>query len=202
MEKAPKVRVSGFGAFFILGAKERKGVNRKVHHLVACGLMAALAISSSGCKRSRQQGPSQETAAATMAAPSLPAPRDPADVKGWIALGNSYFDSHQRLKAVEAYGRALALEPNNPDVLTDQGVMYRELDAYDKAAANFRQASHLDPRHAPSLLNLGVLYAQDFHDEEKALATFGRLIQVAPDSPQAARARQYVQQIQQADKSR
>ena len=123
--------------------------------------------------------------------------RDPGDAKGWIALGNEYFDSAQRAKAVEAYDKALQLEPNNPDVLTDQGVMYRELGTFDKAIANFEKASTIDPMHLTSLLDLGVLYAEDLKDHEKAITAWNRLIQIAPASPQATRAHEYIEQLKQ-----
>jgi cytochrome c-type biogenesis protein CcmH/NrfG len=94
--------------------------------------------------------------------------KDPRNVRAWIQLGNDYFDSRQAQKAVEAYGRALELEPNNPDVLTDQGVMYRDLGNFDKAIANFKKANELDPKHVQSLFNLGVVYLHDLQDADKA----------------------------------
>jgi tetratricopeptide (TPR) repeat protein len=121
--------------------------------------------------------------------------RDPGDVKSWIALGNEYFDSQQREKAVEAYGKALQLQPNNPDVLTDQGVMYRELGEYDKAVANFKKANGINPKHLQSLLDLGVVYGRDLKDYDKAMETFNHLIQIAPDSVEAAHAREAIEEL-------
>jgi cytochrome c-type biogenesis protein CcmH/NrfG len=93
--------------------------------------------------------------------------KDPKNVQGWVSLGNLYFDSFkavgdpQRAQAsVDAYGNALALKPNDPDVLTDQGVMYRDLGKSDKALANFLKASQVDPNHMQSLMNAGVVYAE------------------------------------------
>ena len=116
--------------------------------------------------------------------------RDPKNVRAWISLGNDYFDTHQSKKAIEAYGRALELEPDNPDVLTDQGVMYREAGMFDKAVANFQKASQLDPKHAQSLFNLGVVYSNDLKDNAKAEKAFKKVIEVAPGSPQAQQAQE------------
>jgi tetratricopeptide (TPR) repeat protein len=121
--------------------------------------------------------------------------RDPGDVKSWIALGNEYFDSQQRQKSVEAYDRALKLQPDNPDVLTDQGVMYRELGEYDKAVANFKKANSINPKHLQSLLDLGVVYGRDLKDYDKAMETFNHLIQIAPDSGEAAHAREAIEEL-------
>jgi cytochrome c-type biogenesis protein CcmH/NrfG len=116
--------------------------------------------------------------------------QEPKNVAAWVQLGNDYFDTHQRQKAVDAYGKALELQPDNPDVITDQGVMYRELGQFDKAVANFSKANKIQPSHIQSLYNLGVVYAYDFHDQLRAAEAWNRLIQMAPSSPQADQARQ------------
>jgi cytochrome c-type biogenesis protein CcmH/NrfG len=124
--------------------------------------------------------------------------RDPKDVASWIALGNAYFDLDQKADAVQAYGKALELQPDNPDVLTDQGVMYRQLGASDKALVNFEKASSINPKHVQSLLNLGIVYAQDLKDFDGAIKRWERVIAVAPSSPQASRARAYIEEAKRA----
>ncbi len=114
---------------------------------------------------------------------------DPKNAKAWTQLGNDYFDTHQPQKAIEAYDRALELDPKNPNILTDQGTMYREIGKFDKAVENFRKASQLDPKHVQSLFNLGVVYSGNLKQPEKAQAAFKKVMEVAPDSPQAAQAR-------------
>jgi cytochrome c-type biogenesis protein CcmH/NrfG len=121
--------------------------------------------------------------------------QDPGNVQGWINLGNDYFDLHLAQQAVTAYGKALALAPKlpfAPDVLTDQGVMYRELKEYDKAIANFKQAGKLNPQHIQSLYNLGIVYAQDKHNQPEAIKAWKRVIEIAPASPQAELARKAI----------
>jgi tetratricopeptide (TPR) repeat protein len=115
--------------------------------------------------------------------------KDPKLVGVWIQLGNDYFDTRQQQKAIDAYGKALALNPNNPDVLTDQGVMYRDLGRFDEAIANFEKSAKIDPSHVQSSYNLGVVWSNDKHDTAKAAAAFNRVISIAPNSPQAGEAR-------------
>ncbi len=124
--------------------------------------------------------------------------QDPKNVRAWIQLGNDYFDTKQPRRAIDAYAKALELQPNNPDVLTDQGVMYRDVGAFDKAIANFRKASELDPKHVQSLYNLGVVYANDLKDRAKAAQAWHRVIEVAPGTPQAQQALQGLAELQQA----
>ncbi len=129
--------------------------------------------------------------------------QDPKNVQGWVSLGNLYFDAYkavgdrQRAQAsVDAYGKALELKPNDPDVLTDQGVMYRALGQYDKAVANFEKANKANPAHVQSLYNLGVVYSSDLHQNDKAAAALNKVIQTAPASPQAAQAKQLLSELQ------
>jgi tetratricopeptide (TPR) repeat protein len=127
--------------------------------------------------------------------------QDPRNAQGWVALGNDYFDLNLFQKAVDAYGKALTLAPEQagaPAVLTDQGVMYRKLGQFDQAISNFKKASKLDPRFGPSQYNLGIVYAQDKHDAKAALAAFNRAIEVAPGSPTAEQARKAMAEMQAA----
>ncbi len=120
---------------------------------------------------------------------------DPKNHDAWVALGNDYFDSHQAQKAVEAYGKALALNPDDPNVLTDQGVMYRQLNQFDKAVANFQKAAKLDPSHVQSLFNLGIVYAHDLHQPDAAAKAWNQVLVLAPTSDQATQARQQLSQL-------
>lgn len=122
--------------------------------------------------------------------------RNPKDVEAWIQLGNDYFDTHQAQKSVDAYGKALALQPDNPDVLTDQGVMYRELRQFQKALDNFQKANRLNPKHLQSLFNQGVVYAEDLNQPDKAIEAWNRVIAVDPNTPLAQQARQAIQAVQ------
>jgi cytochrome c-type biogenesis protein CcmH/NrfG len=111
--------------------------------------------------------------------------KDPKNLNAWLSLGNDYFDTEQAQKAINAYGKALEIEPNNPNVLTDQGVMYRKVGWYDKALANFEKAQKLDPKHLQSLYNLGVVYAVDLKQPEKSAPIWKRYLQLDPNSPTA-----------------
>jgi hypothetical protein len=123
--------------------------------------------------------------------------KDPKNVGAWVELGNLYFDTKQPQKAIDAYAKALELQPNNPDVITDQGVMYREIGSFDKAAANFKKANQIAPTHMQSLFNLGVVQAFDLKDTKAAVQTWNKVIATSPGSPQAMQARQAIDSLQQ-----
>lgn len=121
---------------------------------------------------------------------------DPTNRNAWVALGNTYFDDNQFIEAIDAYDKALELQPDDPDVLTDQGVMFRELGWFDKAIENFSKASELDPNHANSLFNLGIVYRHDLQDFPKAIEAWSRFVERHPGLPVTERVRQELEFMQ------
>lgn len=120
---------------------------------------------------------------------------DPKNVNAWIALGNDYFDTEQAQKSINAYGKALELQPNNPNVLTDQGVMFRKVGWYDKALANFEKAQKLEPNHLQSMYNMGVVYANDLKQPSKAVEVWNRYLKIDSNSATASQIRGLIEQI-------
>jgi len=120
---------------------------------------------------------------------------DPKNLQAWIQLGNDYFDTGQPQKAISAYGKALELKPNDPNVLTDQGVMFKQTGAFDKAVANFERAQQIDPNHLQSLYNLGVVYADDLKQPDKAIKAWSRYLQLDSTSPTAQQIKGMLEQL-------
>ena len=121
--------------------------------------------------------------------------REPKNIQAWIQLGNDYFDTAQPQKAINAYGNALELKPNDPNVLTDQGVMFKQLGAFDKAVANFERAQQIDPNHLQSLYNLGVVYADDLKQTDKAIKAWSRYLEIDSTSPTAQQIKGMLEQL-------
>jgi cytochrome c-type biogenesis protein CcmH/NrfG len=115
---------------------------------------------------------------------------DPANFQAWVALGNEYFDSNQFMDAIDAYDKALEIRPNSPDVLTDQGVMFKNLGWFDRAIANFSKANEIDPSHATSVYNLGIVYRYDLQDFPKAIEAWTKFLEINPTGPGSDRVRQ------------
>jgi cytochrome c-type biogenesis protein CcmH/NrfG len=124
--------------------------------------------------------------------------QDPKNYQIWVQLGNDYFDTEQPQKAVNAYAKALEIEssrPDTPNVLTDQGVMYRKMGLFDKAVANFDKASTLDPKHLQSLYNLGVVYANDLKQVDKAIVAWQKYLALDSMSPQGQQVKAMVDEL-------
>lgn len=61
-------------------------------------------------------------------------------------------------KALDNYGKAEKLDPNNPDTYNNKGVIYKELRQYDQALDEFFRAIFLNPQYAKAYNNIGVVY--------------------------------------------
>lgn len=121
--------------------------------------------------------------------------KDPKNLQAWITLGNDYFDANNPQKSVQAYEKALELDPNNPNVLTDQGIMFRALGFFDRALANFEKANKINPTHLQSLYNQAIVYAIDLKQPGKARPILEVLVQKAGNSEMGNQARQMLQQL-------
>lgn len=121
---------------------------------------------------------------------------DPRNRNAWVELGNTYFDSQMPAKSVEAYAKALELNPNDPNVLTDQGVMFRQLGWFDKAIENFTKANAIDPKHIQSLYNIGIIYRHDLQDYVKATEVWRKYLEINPTGESANRIREEIRQME------
>lgn len=107
-----------------------------------------------------------------------------------IDLGNLYFDAERFDIASSWYEAALKLDPKNVNASTDLGVSYYSSNQADRALAQFEYSLKIDPQHAKTLFNQGIVRAFGKQDLDGAQKAWERLIAVAPDSPEAARAKQ------------
>jgi tetratricopeptide (TPR) repeat protein len=87
------------------------------------------------------------------AIPLLEAARDaePKNAMIWINLGAAYLGnpvlatSEQQMQAIEAFERALELNPAAPSVHYNLGLIFVDRDDLDLAVAAFRQAAQVNP---------------------------------------------------------
>lgn len=119
---------------------------------------------------------------------------DPENAALNVEMGNILFDGGRFSEAIPYYQKALGREPNNPDVLVDLGVCYFNMEDYRKAQEQFEQALKIDPRHINALYNMGVVSVQ-FKEINKLIEYWGRLREVAPNSPQAQRAQMILNEL-------
>ena len=121
--------------------------------------------------------------------------KDPKNLPAWVELGNLYFDSDQPKEAIEAYGKYLATKPENPDIRTDMGIMYRRLGEFDRALEEFRKAAQSDPKHINSRYNIGIVLLHDKQDIKGAIKAWEEYLKVDPKSERAERVRAQMENL-------
>ena len=106
--------------------------------------------------------------------------KNPRDSRSLLRLANLYHDAAKYDQAVDLYGQALALTPDDVNARTDMGICLRELGRPDDAIAEFRKSISTDPRHWQSWLNLGVVNLFDKQDVASAAEAFAKVEELNP----------------------
>ena len=123
----------------------------------------------------------------------------PEEREGWILLGRAYAGLGRQADAAQAFGRALALEPRDPDVLAQraQALALQTEPPQWSAEANrlLADALAIDADHAQSLWLAGVA-AMAAGDTGAAGRHWRHLLTlISPDAPVAESLRQALSQI-------
>ena len=120
---------------------------------------------------------------------------DPKNAGAQVQLGNAYFDAERYPDAIKWYEDGLKLDPSNVDASTDLAVSYYYSNKTDEALKQFDYSLKLNPTHAKTLLNQGIVLAFGRRDLKGATAAWEKVVQLAPNSPEAQAARQGLQGI-------
>ena len=113
------------------------------------------------------------------------------EVKGHFEKGNEFFEAMQFAEAAEEYEKALELEPDNVDVMSNLGVTYYRLGQLDKAVKVYTRAIAIAPKDADIRSNLAAAHVQQYEpggatDQlDMALEQYHKAIELAPDLAEA-----------------
>lgn len=164
-------------------------------------VVLAMTIGAFGC----QQQKKEEQTSVTYTPPVMSqtevsqleqaAKASPKNKEGWIKLGNVLMDSQRYNEAIDAYQKALDLDPKNVPVRVDMGTCYRGIGKFDKAVEEYRKALKIDPNFPNAHRNLGVVLADDMHDDREAIPEFQKYLDLVPNAPDAATIRQTIQML-------
>src|SRR5258708_6354905 len=118
------------------------------------------------------------------------AQQNPDDAVTRVQLANMYFDAGRFQEAAEWYEQALKIHPKDVNASTDLGITYYYMDQPDRALAQFDRSLGVDPGHAKTLLNVGIVRAFGKKDLKGAAEVWQKVLVVAPSSEEARAARQ------------
>lgn len=109
---------------------------------------------------------------------------DPKMDPAWYELGATYQQLNQHAKAVDAFGKAIALRNNNADYYYGRCVSYSWLSNFKSAISDCEAATRLRPGDANMLGVLGRLY-EDSGNKQRAIETYRRALAINPSQPEA-----------------
>jgi len=106
---------------------------------------------------------------------------DPNNAELLNQIGNLYRVTHQFQDAESYYNKALEINPKNVGARTDlASCMFYQGDI-DGAIAQLEKSLTYDPKHAGTLLNLGVVRWKGKGDAAGAIASWNKLLTYYPD---------------------
>jgi tetratricopeptide (TPR) repeat protein len=120
---------------------------------------------------------------------------DPKNADAAVQLGNTYFDAERYPDAIKWYEQALTINPKNADASTDLGVSYYYSNRSDEALKQFENSLRIDPKHTKTLLNKGIVLAFGKQDLSGAAESWRKVVELAPNSPEAQAAQRGLEGI-------
>jgi tetratricopeptide (TPR) repeat protein len=181
--------IFGLIAGWVIGAQQ---ATMRAPAAAVAASSSAPAPASEGSTRAVSLDEAQVTALKSVAE------REKSNAQPRVQLGNLYFDAERYTDAIQWYTEAQALLPKDVNVSTDLGVCYYYTNQPDKALAQFDRSLKLDANHAKTLLNVGIVRAFGKQDLDGATQAWQKVLQVAPDSPEAQAAKRALDTLQSA----
>ena len=102
----------------------------------------------------------------------------------WVDKGNALVTSGKNQEAVEAFTRAIELDPQNARTYYHRGGVYGRLEDYRRAIRDFDRAIELNPKLAEAYIDRGVAYEM-LGDYQPAIREYDKAIELNPNAARA-----------------
>ncbi len=126
------------------------------------------------------------------AADDVETKQEPLTGAAWVKLGHWHMDAKRFAEAIIAYRKALSINPNDADVLTDLGTCLKEIGEPKQAIEQYRMAIKINPNHPMAHRNLGIVLATDLKDNKNAITELEKYLNLAPNAADAESVRKYI----------
>jgi len=185
MKREPMIfAVAGMVFGFVLGymAANWDASPTEARPAVSPGFAAA-AVGAGAPRAAGAQSPAPALDANEVKALETLAARDRGNAQVRVELGNLYMDHSRWDDAVRWYREALAVSPNQPDVLVDVGACLVNAGKPGEGLAEFERALKQSPDHKKALFNKGIALMESGRPKD-AVAVWENLLKRFPDDPQ------------------
>jgi cytochrome c-type biogenesis protein CcmH/NrfG len=125
---------------------------------------------------------------------------DPKNPQLWNQLGLVYKSAHQFKEAGGYFEKSLQYDQKNLGVRADYASCLYYTGDVDGALAQLNQSLAYDPKHAGTLMNIGIIKWRGKKDVDGAVAAWEKLLQYHPDFPQKDLVQQMLTQAKQSAK--
>lgn len=110
-------------------------------------------------------------------------------------IAKSYLERQQREKAEKYLKKAINRNPHYYQTKFMLAVIYHEAYRNKEAIEMYQEVLKINPDHAVTYKNLGILYLNEMKEYDKALKSFRRSIALAPKQEQAAEMEAVIKQL-------
>ena len=122
---------------------------------------------------------------------------DPKNVELLYKSGLTYKAAHQFKEAIAYFQKALEVDPGNVAIRTEMASCMYYTGDVDGALAELNKSLSYDPKHAGTLMNIGIIKWKGKNDVPGAIAAWQTLLKLNPDFPQRATIEHLITQAQQ-----
>lgn len=122
---------------------------------------------------------------------------DPKNAAAAALLGNKLYDAGRYAEAVPYYQQSFANDARNINVSTDLGTALWYSGRADEALAQFTKSLALNPNHAQTLFNQGIVRLEGKQDPLGAIESWETLLAKNPTYPDAEKVRRMLAEARQ-----
>ena len=123
---------------------------------------------------------------------------DPKNPQLENQIGLVYENAHQFKEAAGYFEKSLQQDPKNIGVRADYASCLYYTGDVDGALAQLNRSLTYDPKHAGTLLNIGIIRWKGKNDVDGAVASWEKLLRYHPDFPQKDALQQMITQAKQS----
>lgn len=86
-------------------------------------------------------------------------------------------------KAIEYYQQILTVNPDDPDLIFNLGLLYEQMERFQDAVVQFKRTFELNPKDVEAILHCAQMYLEKLEDNHSAIECYKQALQIDPENP-------------------